>query len=604
MSSGPSSRAWGEARALLLRHRRPLLVAAQLVVVNRLAALALPAASKYVVDEVIGRQRSDALWLIGPLACAAVAIEAATAYCATQIAGVAGQRAVAGLRRELQARAVRLPLRLLDASRSGALAARVMTDSEQLRFLVGNGLVQLVAAMLTATLALGLLFWLDASLTLAVLMIVALVAVQVKWSFRHITTALEGASGRQAELTGWFGQVLGGARVVKAYAAERHEAHRFAQQSHRLVREHIHALRGISLLNATSTLAAGSLGVLLLVVGGQVVPAGNMSLGSYVMYVWLTGSLLGPVAHIAASAGELSRAMAALGRIAELRKVATEEEEDRPRGRIQHVIGAVDFEKVSFGYLPERLALHEVSLRAPAGCTTALVGPNGSGKSTLCRLLLAYDRPTAGRILVDGHDLAALHRRRYRSCLGVVLQDDVLFDGTIGDNIRYGRPRASITEIQAAARLAHCDEFVARLPEGYSTLVGERGLRLSAGQRQRVSIARAFLADPRILILDEATSSLDSESESLIQDALAFLCRGRTTFIIAHRLPTVRRADQILVLDRGSIVEWGTHLELVARQGQYSRLYQTQPGNGRANRLSTSPGELRGDLAGGNGREH
>jgi ABC-type multidrug transport system fused ATPase/permease subunit len=614
MKPGASSAAWREARRLLLRQRRPLMLALSLVVANRLAALALPTASRYVVDEVIGRQRSDRLGLIALLACAALAIETAAAFGAMQVAGAAGQRAIAGLRQELQARVVGLPLRRLDASSSGALAARIMTDSEQVRFLVGNGLVQLVASMLTASLALCLLFWLDAPLTLAVLAILGLVILAVRRGFRQITAALEGVIRRQAELTGWFSQIVGGVRIVKAYVAERHEAQRFARESHQLVRESLHALRHISLLNASSTLAAGSLGVLLLVVGGRAVAAGEMSLGSYVMYVWLTGYLLGPVVHIAGSAGELGKAAAALGRIAELRALATEAEEDRPRRQFPRVLGTVDFEDVSYEYVPGRLALRAVSLRAPAGSTTALVGPNGSGKSTLCRLLLAYDRPAAGRILIDGHDLATLQRRSYRSRLGVVLQDDVLFDGTIGDNIRYGRPAASLTEMEAAARLAHCDEFVTRLPEGYSTLVGERGMRLSAGQRQRVAIARAFLVDPRILILDEATSSLDVESEGLIQDALRFLCRARTTFVIAHRLSTVRSADQILVLDQGAIIERGTHQGLVAQRGQYSHLCRGQA-EAASDRMAASAerealllpvrsAELVGDLAGGNGRAH
>jgi ABC-type multidrug transport system fused ATPase/permease subunit len=614
MKAGTSSTAWREARHLLRRQRGPLVLALLLVVANRLAALALPTASRYVVDEVIGRQRSDQLGLIALLVCAALAIETAAAFGAMQAAGVAGQRAIAAVRQGLQARVVGLPLRRLDASSSGALAARVITDSEQVRFLVGNGLVQLLASMLTASLALGLLFWLDGPLTLAVLAIMGLVTLGVRRGFRQITPTLEGVIRRQAELTGWLSQVVGGVRVVKAYVAERHEAQRFARESHQLVRESVHALRGISLLNASSTLAAGSLGVLLLVAGGRAVAAGHMSLGSFVMYVWLTGFLLGPVSHIAGSAGELGKAVAALGRIAELQELATEEEEDRSHGRIQRVVGTVDLEHMSYGYVPERLALRAVSLHAPAGSTTALVGPNGSGKSTLCRLLLAYDRPTAGRILIDGYDLATLQRRRYRSRLGVVLQDDVLFDGTIGDNIRYGRPRASLTEMQAAARLAHCDEFVARLPDGYSTLVGERGLRLSAGQRQRVAIARAFLVDPRILILDEATSSLDAESEGLVQDALRFLSRGRTTFVIAHRLTTVRSADQILVLDQGTIAERGTHEELVAQRGHYFRLYEAQA-RATSDLFVGSPdrkpapfparhAETVGDLARGNGCAH
>jgi ABC-type multidrug transport system fused ATPase/permease subunit len=614
MKPWTSSAAWREASRLLRRQRGPLVLALLLVVANRLAALALPAASRYVVDEVIGRQRGDRMGLIALLACAALAIETAATFGAMQAAGVAGQRAIAALRQQLQARVVGLPLRRLDASSSGALAARVMTDSEQVRFLAGNGLVQLVASMLTAGLALGLLFWLDAPLTIAVLAIMGLVTLGVRRGFRRIAAALEGVIRRQAELTGWLSQVVGGVRVVKAYVAERHEAQRFARESHQLVRESLHAIRGISLLNASSTLAAGSLGVLLLVVGGRAVAAGEMSLGSYVMYVWLTGYLLGPVVHIAGSAGELGKAGAALGRIAELRELATEVEEDRPRRQLQRVLGTVDFDDVSYGYVPERLALRAVSLHAPAGSTTALVGPNGSGKSTLCRLLLAYDRPTAGRILIDGHDLATFQRRSYRSRLGVVLQDDVLFAGTIADNIRYGRPRASLMEMQAAGRLAHCDEFATRLPDGYSTLVGERGVRLSAGQRQRVAIARAFLVDPRILILDEATSSLDAESEGLIQDALRYLCRGRTTFVIAHRLSTVRSADQILVLNQGAIVERGSHQELVAQRGQYFHLYEAQAHAASDGMVASTERtglplpvrhvELVGNLAGGNGRAH
>ncbi len=614
MKAGTPPIAWREAQRLLRRQRGLLTSALALIVTNRLAALALPTASKYMVDEVIGRQRSDQLGIIGLLACAAIAIEAATAFGAAQLAGVAGQRAIAGLRQEQHARVMGLPLRRLDLLGSGALAARVMADSDQVRYLVGSGLVQLVASVLTATLALGLLFWLNVPLTIAVLAIVGLVAFGVRHAFRQITSALGRVIHRQSELTGWFSQILEGVRVVKAYGAERHETHRFARESHGLVRESVNALRSISLLNAGSTLAAGSIGVLLLVVGGRAVAMGEMSLGSYVMYVWLTGFLLGPVIHLATSAGELGKAAAALGRIAELRENQTEDEEDRVHARLPHVLGKVEFEHVSYGYVPEQLVLRNVSLCAPTGSTTALMGANGSGKSTLCRLLLAYDRPAAGRILIDGRDLATVRRRDYRSHLGVVLQDDLLFDDTIANNIRYGRPSALLAEVHAAAQLARCDEFVGRLPHGYATLVGERGLRLSAGQRQRVAIARAFLVDPRILILDEATSSLDAESEELIRDALRLLCRGRTTFLIAHRLSTIQSADQIVMLDRGSVVERGTHEELFAHRGPYFGLYEAQSRELPSSLLAsvgltelrpprTSGGRV-GVLTGGNGRGH
>jgi subfamily B ATP-binding cassette protein MsbA len=582
----PTSSAWREVRGLLRRHRRAITGALVLVGVSRVAAMGLPTASRYVVDEVIGRQQGDRLGLVALLVCAAISVEAIAGFAAAQIAGVAGQRAVAGLRQELQARVLALPLRRLEDSPTAVLAARVMADSDQVRYLVGNGLVQLIASALTATLALGLLFHIDASLTLCVLALVGLVGLGVGYTFRRISTGFERVIRCQAELTGRFCHVLGGIRVVKAFAAEPGEAIRFTKESHRLLRESLAVLRQISLLSAGNTLAAGSIGVLLLVLGGPAVAGGDMSLGSYVMYVWLSGFLLAPVLHVAGSSSELGKAVAAAGRIAALRELPTEVEEDRTRLRIRQVVGAVELEDVSYRYRAGRLALSQVSFRAPAGSTTALVGRNGSGKSTLCRLLLGYDRPTAGRILIDGRDLSTLDRRTYRSRLGVVLQDDLLFDGTVAENIRYGRRDAPLGEVQAAARLAHCEEFIGRLPEGYSTLVGERGMRLSAGQRQRVAIARAFLADPRILVLDEATSNLDAEGEEMIEDALRLLCRSRTTFVVAHRLSTVRFADQILVLDGGAIAALGTYHELLASRGAFAA----------AGRVAA--------LSGGNGREH
>jgi len=570
---GVRSAAWKEGGALLRRYRGPLVLALLLVLLNRVAALALPFASKYVVDEVVTRQRADLLVPIALAACAAVVLEAATAFGSTRVGGIAGHRAVADLRAELQQRMLGLPLSRIDAGQSGSLAARLVTDSDQIRYLVGTGLVQLLSSVLTATLALGVLLWFNASAALMVLVILLAVLIGLAGGFERISITLQGVAHLRAELTGRLAELMGAARVVKACVAERREAHRFTNEAHRLLRESIRAIRGISLLNGGTTLVAGALGVLVLVVGGRSVALGAMSLGSLVMYVWLAGLLLSPIVQIAATTGELGNAAAALGRLAELRAMATEKEEDRDCGRLSRVRGAVDFDQVSYAYVPGRLALQSVSFHAPAGSTTALVGPNGSGKSTLCRLLLAYDRPTAGRILIDGHDLARLQRREYRSHVGVVLQDDVLFDGTIAENIRYCRPGAAWAEVLAAAKLARCDEFAEALPGGYETLVGERGVRLSGGQRQRIAIARAILADRRILVLDEATSQLDSESELLIQAALRTLSQGRTTFVIAHRLSTLQSADQILVVDRGVLVERGTHSELVARGRRYVRLY-------------------------------
>jgi ABC-type multidrug transport system fused ATPase/permease subunit len=576
MSATTSWSVWQEAYRLLRRRRRPLLAAMLLVSAGRIAALTPPMVSRLAVDEVIGRGRTGLLDLIALLAGAAIVIEAAASAGSMQLAGIAGQRAVAALRQELQRRVVGLPLRHIEAAGSGALAARVMLDAEQVRYLVGNGLVQLIASIFTAVMASVLLLRLDVSLTLTVLAALALYAVGARRAFGRLSGHFQRLSQQQSELGGWLSQVLGGARVVKAYAAERCEAHRFARGSHRLVRESVVMLRVTSLIGGTASLATGAVGVLVLVIGSRAVTTGAMSLGSFVMFIWLSGLLVAPVMNIAAGAGELGRSMAALARIAQLRELATEEEQDRGRSRVRRLAGTVDFEAVSYGYVPGQLALRDVSFHAPAGSITALVGPNGSGKSTICRLLLGFEQPTSGRVLIDGRDMATIHRGDYRTHLAVVLQEDVLFDGTIAENIRYGRPHASWAEVLTAGRSAHCDQFTEMLPEGYGTLVGERGVRLSGGQRQRVAIARAMLADPRILILDEATSHLDSETEAFIQAALRTLCRGRTTFAIAHRLATVKGADRILVLDHGGIVEHGTNEEFVARASRFGTLCQNQ----------------------------
>jgi subfamily B ATP-binding cassette protein MsbA len=547
----------------------PLTEALALLAVSRLAALALPAGSKVAVDEVLGRGRVDLLAPIAILLSSAILVEAAAAFGAAQAAGHAEQKAAAALRRELLGRVVAWPLHDLAGARSGGLAARIVNDSEQVRLLVGNGAVQLAASLLTALLAGILLLRLDLGLSLAVFSVVALSALCTSGAFRRIAGAIEELLRQQSELTGALSETIGRSQIVKVYRAERAEAHRLAQQSHRLARLGVEVVRRVSLLSAGGTLASGSLGVVLLVGGTWSVTSGRMSVGSWVMYAWLTAWLLGPVLHLAAAGGELGKATAALRRIVELRQQLTEQEEDRGKPRLGPVTGTVEFEGVSFAYWPNREVLRDITMHCPAGSTTALIGPNGSGKTTLARLLLAYHRPSRGRILIDGTSLGILHRRSYRSRLGVVLQDELLFDGTIADNIGYGRPRTMLAEVEAAGRLAQCDEFIARLPDGYATRVGERGMVLSAGQRQRVAIARAFLADPRILVLDEVTAHLDAESERLIQSALTSLCRGRTTFVIAHRLSTIRNADQIVVLDHGLIVERGTPQELLAVGGSY-----------------------------------
>jgi ABC-type multidrug transport system fused ATPase/permease subunit len=363
---------------------------------------------------------------------------------------------------------------------------------------------------------------------------------------------------------------------VKSYTAEKREELVFAKGAHRLFRNVAKSLTGVSAVTALSSVVIGATGIAMMLIGGTSIRDGTMTVGDLFMYLSFTALMTMPVIQLASIGTQLSEAFAGLDRIREIRRMATEDQEDESRAPLPEVYGDVVFDDVTFEYTPGVPVLRHVSFRAPAGSTTALVGSSGSGKSTLISLVMTFNRPQSGRVLVDGRDLTTIRLRDYRGHLGVVLQDNFLFDGTIAENIAYAKPHASRDDIKTVSRIAHCDEFIESFEKQYDTIVGERGVRLSGGQRQRVSIARAILADPRILILDEATSSLDSESEALIQDGLRSLRHGRTTFVIAHRLSTIQSADQILVLEHGEIVERGTHDDLLAKGGRYRQLYDKQ----------------------------
>ncbi|HJU66586.1 MAG TPA: ABC transporter ATP-binding protein, partial [Gemmatimonadaceae bacterium] len=433
-------------------------------------------------------------------------------------------------------------------------------------------------SLVTAVLALGVLFWLNWQLTAIMLAILLTFGGGMAVAFTRLRPVFRERNVIEAEVTGRLAETMGGIRVVKTYTAEKREEIVFAKGVHRLFRNIARTITGVSLLTAFTTIIVGAVGVLMIMVGGRAVLTGEMTLGDMVMYIFFVGLVAAPLVQIASIGTQVSEAFAGLDRIREISQMSTEDEQDRSRAPVRELQGEVEFQDVTFAYTPGVPVLRNVSFRAPAGSTTALVGSSGSGKSTLISLVMAFNRPESGRVLVDGRDLANLRLRDYRSHLGVVLQDNFLFDGTIADNIRFGRPGAAMAEIREAARIAHCDEFVGKFEKGYDTVVGERGVKLSGGQRQRVAIARAILADPRILILDEATSSLDSESEALIRDGLRSLRRGRTTFVIAHRLSTIASADQILVLESGEIVERGTQDQLLALNGRYRELYNKQYG--------------------------
>ena len=570
--------AWAEARELIWRNRGQIGLGLALMLVNRLAGLVLPASPKILIDRVIGKHQANLLVPIALVVVAATLVQAATTFALSQVMSVAAQRAIADMRKRVNKHVLRLPVSYFDGTQTGILISRILNDAEGIRNLVGTGLVQLSGGLVTAVLALVVLFWLNWSLTSITLLILIAFGGGMAMAFTRLRPIFRQRSVITADVTGRLGQSLGGIRVVKTYIAERREQLVFARGVHKLLRNIAQTITGVSVLTAFTTLIVGAVGVLMIVVGGRAVLSGKMTLGDFFTYVLFIGLVAAPLVQIASIGTQVSEAFAGLDRIREIRMMATEDEHDAERGRVPEVDGDVRFEDVSFSYAENVPVLRDISFHSPAGSTTALVGSSGAGKSTLISLIMAFNHPQSGRILIDGRDLAGLRLGEYRSHLGVVLQDNFLFDGTIAENIGFSKPGATSDEITAAARAAHCDEFIGRFADGFDTIVGERGVRLSGGERQRVAIARAILADPRILILDEATSSLDSESEALIRDGLRRLRRGRTTFVIAHRLSTIASADQILVLEEGRVVERGTQEELLAARGRYRQLYDKQYG--------------------------
>ena len=568
--------AWLEARQLLWRHRYRLLLGLVMMLTSRGAGLVLPAMSRYVIDEVIPNGRGDQLLLLAGVGLVATIVQASTGFALSQVLGVAAQRAITEMRKSVMAHVSRLPIRYFDSTKTGILISRVMTDAEGIRNLVGTGVAQLVGGVLTAAVSLAVLFYLNWQLTTVTLTILVVFGACMSVAFSKLRPIFRERGKINADVTGRLGETLGGIRIVKAYAVEKREQLVFAKGAHRLFRNVALAVTGVSAVSSVATLVMGSIGALMILLGGQALIAGSWTTGALVQYILFTALVIAPVVQMSSIGTQITEAFAGLDRIREIRSMVTEDEEDKARQPLTSVSGEIRLDHVSFEYELGVPVLRDVSLLAAAGTTTALVGSSGSGKSTLISLVMAFNRPQSGVVTLDGLDLESIRLSDYRSLLGVVLQDNFLFDGTIGSNLSFSKPHATVEEIREVSRIAHCDEFIESFPDGYETIVGERGVKLSGGQRQRVAIARAILASPRILVLDEATSSLDSESESLVQDGLRALRLGRTTFVIAHRLSTIQSADQILVLEDGQIVERGAHKHLLGLGGRYKQLYDKQ----------------------------
>jgi len=563
-------------REIIWPRRGLVLIGLVLIVFNRLSGLVLPASTKYLVDDVIRGQRHDLLWTLVGAVGAAIAVQSASSFALTRLLSVEAQRLIAKLRAEVQAHVLRLPIRSFDNTKSGALVSRVMDDVEGVRNLIGTGLVQLVGGTLTAIVALVFLLRIQPLLTvLALFPLAAFGAVSTR-AFQTLRPAFRQRGAIRAEVTGRLTEALGGIRVIKGFHALERERAVFEAGVMRIFENVRTTLTTSAAVTSLGTFFMGVASVLIMGYGGRLVLRGDLTLGDLFSFTLFLGFLVAPIVQMANIGTQMTEAFAGLDRTAELMSQPGEDDDPRRVHTMPAVRGHVVFEDVWFSYEPGEPVLKGVSFEATPGAVVALVGSSGSGKSTLAGLAASFLTPERGRVLVDGVDLSEVLLSTYRSQLGLVLQDDFLFDGTIRENLLFARPDAPDADVRDAARLAHVSDFADRFPEGLDTVIGERGVKLSGGQRQRVTIARAILAAPSILILDEATSSLDTESEALIQESLQSLLRDRTTFVIAHRLSTIRRADLILVIEDGEVVERGRHDELIERRGRYHQLYTVQ----------------------------
>ena len=570
------SSAWAEARKLIWNARWRLLLGSVLMLISRLAGMVLPASTKYIGDEVFTNQRYDLIKWIALAIGVSTLIQGVTSFALSQILGVAAQLAITNMRMRVQRHIERLPISYFDSTQSGQLISRIMNDAEGIRNLVGTGLGQILGSLVTATIAIGVLFYINWQLTTATLIVLLIFGGALMYAFSVLRPVFRERNVITGEVTGRLGESLGGIRIVKAYTAEKREELSFARGAHKLFRNVAKSVTGVSAISSFSSVIIGAIAVVMIVIGGNAVQGNTMTLGDFLMYISFTFLLAMPVIELTSIGTQITEALAGLDRIREVMSMTTEDDADAGKEALPDIKGAIDFENVYFEYDEGVPVLKGVSFHAEAGSTTALVGSSGSGKSTTLSLVLNFIQPTSGKIKIDGKSLDAVKLRDYRKHLGVVLQDNFLFDGTILDNIRFSNPEANLNKIKEVCKIANADEFIEKFPSGYDTIVGERGVKLSGGQRQRIAIARALLADPRILILDEATSSLDSESEALIQEGLLRLREGRTTFVIAHRLSTIRSADQILVVEAGEILERGSHDELITLDGRYKQLYDKQ----------------------------
>jgi subfamily B ATP-binding cassette protein MsbA len=563
-------------KTIIWPRRNLVFIGLLLIVISKAASFVAPLSLEYFLDDIIPNKDVDFLKLLVGAVILAITVQAITSFLLTKILSVQAQFLISELRAQVQKKVLSLPISFFDNAKSGALVSRIMSDVEGVRNLIGTGLVQLVGGSITAVVSLILLLQISWAMTLFTLIPLAIFAFVALKAFKFIRPIFRNRGKINAEVTGRLTETLGGVRVIKGFNAEDQENKVFELGVAKLFENVKKSLTATAFMTSSSTFLLGIATTGVMGLGGYEIMTGSLSTGEFFTFTFLLGLMIAPIVQMSNIGSQLTEALAGLDRTEELMNMTPESDEENRTIVLENIKGDIVFNDVSFAYEEDKEVLHNISFEAKSGDVIALVGSSGSGKSTIAGLAATFLNPQSGMISIDGKDVSKVNLNSFRKNLGVVLQDEFLFEGTIRQNILFPRPNASEEELQAAVKAAYVNEFTDRFDDGLETLIGERGVKLSGGQRQRIAIARAVLANPKILILDEATSNLDTESEALIQKSLATLTEGRTTFVIAHRLSTIRKANQILVIENGRIAEQGTHDELIVKEGRYYNLFTYQ----------------------------
>ena len=568
-------------KTIIWPRRKLLFIGLLLIIISRGAGLVLPYYSKSFIDDAVKENNLEYLYEVIVIVASSIIIQAITSFSLTRLLSVEAQYLIAQLRVKVQQKVLSLPINFFDNSKSGELVSRIMTDVEGVRNLIGTGLVQLIGGTLTAVASLFLLISISPIMTAYVLIPMAIFGFLASKAFKYIRPIFRERGKINAEVTGRLTETLNGVRVIKGFNTEQQEINIFKEGANRIFLNIKKSLTSTALVMSSGTFLIGIASTGVMGISGYLIITTKGTLhefttGDFLSFMLFLGFMVAPIIQMSNIGSQLTEAFAGLDRTEELMNMTSEHDASTRVVDLKEVKGTIQFKGVSFAYEEGKNVLNNIDIDAPQGSITALVGSSGSGKSTIAGLVSSFLNPNEGTITIDSQDLSTITLASYRANLGVVLQDDFLFEGTIRENIIFPRPDATEAQIQEAVKLAYVNEFTDRFEHGLETVIGERGVKLSGGQRQRLAIARAVLANPKILILDEATSNLDTESEALIQQSLVGLMEGRTTFVIAHRLSTIRKADQILVVEHGEIKERGTHDELIAAQGRYHELFTYQ----------------------------